>query len=241
MAMRDLPRMRNRRTWTQAALAAIALACAAAAGAQNMTIDDVYKQMNASAENFKSIEADISVDDYTAVVQDHSKRTGTTALQRANGSMEMVMHLNVGSEEPAVDILYRNGELDAYQPTQKTETVINAGANRGEFDSLLTTGFGATSKELQANWDVSFKGMQSIDDKPCAELDLVSKQQNVKNNFSHVTICVDLAHDISLQVDMIQPSGDKRTATYTNIRYYPKLDDKTFKLDLPSGVQVTRR
>jgi outer membrane lipoprotein-sorting protein len=233
--------MKSRRIWTQAALAATALACASAAGAQNLKLDDVYKQMDESAAKFQSVESDISVDRYTAIVQEHSTQTGTYALRRARGSMEMAMHLSKGSDDPETIILYKNGEADVYQPAQKTETVLSAGANRGEFDSMLTTGFGASSKDLAANWDVNFQGMEGVGDVQCAKLDLVSKQQNVRNNFSHVTVWVDLTRDISLKVVMVQPDGDTRTATYSNIRYNQPVAEKTFKLDLPSGVQVTHR
>jgi outer membrane lipoprotein-sorting protein len=239
--MMGLPAMRNRRTWTPAALAATALACASAAGAQNMTPQQVYAQMDASAEKFSSLEADISVDRYTAIVQEHSTQAGTTAFRRTGGSMEMAMHLSAGSDDPETLILYKNGELDVYQPAQKTETVLSAGANRGEIDSMLTTGFGASSKDLTATWDVNFQGMETVGGVNCAKLDLVPKQQNVKNNFSHETVWIDPTRDVSLKQIIYQPDGDTRTATYTNLRYNTQVPEKTFTLKVPSGVQVTHR
>ncbi|HTW48823.1 MAG TPA: outer membrane lipoprotein-sorting protein [Acidobacteriaceae bacterium] len=205
-----------------------------------MTTEQVA-QMDAAAAKFQSVEADISVDRYTAIVQEHSTQKGTTAFQRKGGSMEMAMHLSAGSDDPETFVVYKNGEADVYYPSQKAETVISAGANRGEFDSMLTTGFGASSKDLAANWDVNFQGMETVDGVPCAKLDLVSKQQNVRNNFSHVTVWVDLARDVSLKVEMFQPDGDTRTATYTNIRYNKPVPEKTFTLKVPSGTQVTKR
>jgi len=240
MMKRDVPAMRWRNAWTGAALAASALVCVRA-GAQNMTLEQVYAQMDATAPKFASVEADVAVDRYTAVVQEHSTQAGTYALRRTRGAMEMAMHLSAGSDDPETLVLYKNGEAQVYEPAQKTETVISAGANKGEFDSMLTTGFGATSKDLTANWSVSFQGLESVEGVQCAKLDLVPTQQNVKNNFSHVTVWVDLARDISLKVVMFQPDGDTRTATYTNIRYNKPVVEKTFTLKVPGGVQVTRR
>jgi outer membrane lipoprotein-sorting protein len=241
MMKRDVPATQLMKTRMGAALAAAALVCSAAAGAQNMTLQSVYEQMDKAAAKFKSVEANIAVDRYTAIVQEHSTQKGTTAFQRAGGSIEMAMHLDAGSDDPETIILYKNGELDLYQPEQKTETVLSTGANRSEADAMLTTGFGASSKDLTANWDVTFGGMETIDGVPCAKLDLVSKQQNVKNNFSHVTVWVDLTRDVSLQQIMYQPDGDSRTAKYTITGYNNRVAEKTFKLNLPSGVQVTRR
>jgi outer membrane lipoprotein-sorting protein len=239
--MRDLPAMRHSRSWTRAAWAATALVCASAASAQSVTLEQVYAQMDGSAAKFESVASDIAVDRYVAIVQDHSTQAGTYALRRAGGSMEMAMHLSAGSDDPETLILYKNGEAEVYQPAQKTETVISAGSNRGEFDSMLTTGFGASSKDLTANWEVTFQGMEAVGGVNCAKLDLVSKQQSVKNNFSHITVWLDPARDISLKVVMYQPDGDARTATYTNIVYNKPVPEKTFTLKVPSGVQVTRR
>ncbi|HEY6447507.1 MAG TPA: outer membrane lipoprotein-sorting protein [Acidobacteriaceae bacterium] len=201
----------------------------------------VMSQMDASAPKFQDAEADISVDLYTALVQEHRTQSGTSAFRRAGGAMEMVMHLAAAADQPETDLLYRNGELDVYQPAQKQETILSAGANRGEYDSMLATGFGATSKDLNAAWTVTFQGMEAVDGVQAAKLDLVPKDQSIRNNFSHFIIWVDLSRDISLKQVMVQPDGDTRTATYTNIRYNQHPAAKMFTLKVSGGTQVTHR
>jgi len=56
-------------------------------------LQSVMNQMNASAPKFQDIQADISVDQYTAVVQEHQTQTGTSAFRRVGNSLEMVTHL----------------------------------------------------------------------------------------------------------------------------------------------------
>ena len=221
---------------------AMAAAPKAAAPVPAADLQSVMKQMDASAPKFSDLQADISVDQYTAVVQEHEQQTGTTAFRRVGGgSLEMVMHLKGSNGAAASDLLYRNGELDLYQPAAKTETIASAGANRGEWDSMLATGFGATSKDLNAAWNVTFQGMETVDGVQTAKLDLVPKDQNVRNNFSHVVIWVDPSRDISLKVSMVQPDGDSRTVTYNNIRYNRHAPASLFQLKVPKGTQVTRR
>lgn len=204
-------------------------------------LQSVMNQMNASASKFQDLQAEISVDQYTAVVQEHQMQTGTTAFRRVGGSLEMVTHLTASNGAAASDLLYKNGELDVYQPAAKTETILAAGANRGEYDSMLATGFGATSKDLNASWDVTFQGMEAVDGVQTAKLDLVPKDQNIRSNFSHVIIWVDLSRDISLKQSMVQPDGDSRTVNYTNIGYNKRLPSSLFELKIPKGTQVTRR
>ena len=138
-------------------------------------------------------------------------------------------------------LVFKNGELDLYQPGAKQETIASAGANKAEYDSLLATGFGASGKDVTAQWDVTLQGMEPIDGVQTAKLDLVSKQANIRNNFSHITIWVDPARDVSLKIVMLQPSGDSRTASYSNIRYNKHPPASLFTLKVASGTQVQYR
>jgi len=208
--------------------------------AQEANLQKVLSQMDASSVKFQDVQADIADDNYTAVVQDHQTEKGIIAFRRVGPSMEMALVLDKGQQGER-DILYKNGELDFYQPAAKQETVFSAGANRTEYDSLLATGFGASGKDLAAAWDIALQGMETIDGVQTAKLDLVSKQANVRNNFSHITLWVDPARDISLKVVMLQPSGDSRTATYSNIRYNKHPPASLFTLKVPGGTQVQHR
>ena len=223
------------------AVPAIAAGPKAAAPAPAGDLQSVMNQMNASAPKFQDLQADISVDQYTAVVQDHEMQMGTTAFRRVSGSLEMVMHLKGSNGAAASDLLYRNGELDLYQPAARTETIMAAGANRTEWDSMLATGFGPTSKDLNAAWNVTLQGMEMVGGVQTAKLDLVPKDQNIRNNFSHMTIWLDLSRDISLKQMLVQPDRDSRTVTYTNIRYNQHAPASLFQLKVPKGTQVTRR
>jgi outer membrane lipoprotein-sorting protein len=225
---------------TLALLAALLLSPAIAASAQDDNLTKVLAQMDASSATFQDLQADIVVDNYTAVVQDHETQKGIIAFRRVGASMEMAMVLDKGQQGER-DILYKNGELAFYQPAAKQETIVAAGANRAEYDSLLATGFGASGKDLAAAWTIAFQGMETIDGVQTAKLDLVSKQENIRNNFSHIAIWVDLARDISLKVVMLQPSGDSRTAAYTSIRYNKHPASGLFTLKVPGGTQIQRR
>lgn len=227
--------------WPAVAILGCLVLAAGTAQAQQPSLASVLQRMDASAPKFQDVQAQISVDNYTAVVQEHETQTGTTAFRRAGGAMEMVMHLKTADGRPYADLLYRNGQLDYYNPLQKQETIFSAGANKQEYDAMLATGFGATGKQLSAAWTVTFEGMENVGGISTAKLDLVSKDAKVRENFSHVTIWVDLSRDISLKQVMMQPSGDSRTMTYSDIRYNTRLSDKMFTLKVPGGTQVQRR
>ncbi|MGA8110532.1 MAG: outer membrane lipoprotein-sorting protein [Acidobacteriaceae bacterium] len=235
---------RQRWQWALVAVMAVGPAWAAQNPSQPQSLQDALTLMDRSAAQFQSVEADISVDLYTAVVQDHEFQKGTTAFRRSGGSMEMATTINKG-QQGETDLLYKNGQLEYYLPQRKSETIFSAGANRQEWDSLLATGFGATGKELASAWTVKFDGMDAsvptAGGTPTAKLELVSKDARVRNNFSQVTIWVDLSRDISMKQIFLQPDGDSRTVTYSNIRYNKPVNDKLFELKVAAGTQVQRR
>lgn len=227
-------------------LAAILLAgCMAAAGAahaQTMNLQKVMSQMDASSKKFQDVQADFSADLYTAVVQEHEIQKGTTAFRRAGSALEMVTHIQTDNGQAAERyVLYKGGQLTLYEPGLKQATVMSAGGNRGQWDSMLATGFGATSKDLNAAWTVTFQGMETVDGKQTAKLDLVPKDAGIRNNMSHLTIWMDLSRDISLKQVMYQPDGDSRTVTYSNIRYNPHLSSSLFTLHMAKGTQVIHK
>lgn len=204
--------------------------------AQNADLQKVLGQMDAASAKFQSAQADFSADTYTAVVQSHDVQTGAIAFRRASGSTEMIMHVKTDEGQASLkDVLYKNGELDYYQPAVKQETILKAGSN---YERYFTLGFGGSGKDLAANWNINYMGTETIDGVETAKLDLTSKTPS--DQFSHITIWVDGKRGVSLKQEVFQDSGDSRTAIYSNI----KLNDvptSAFALQIASGTQVSRR
>jgi outer membrane lipoprotein-sorting protein len=210
--------------------------------AQNGDLQKVLSQMDTASEQFRNATADLSADQYTAVVQAHEVQKGTTAFRRAGSAVEMAVHINSDNDQPLErDLLYQGGELDYYQPSIKQETIFSAGANRQQYESFLTLGFGGSGKDLTATWNVTLQGMEAVDGVQTAKLDLVSKQADVRNNFSHITVWIDPMRSISLKQVFYQPSGDTRTVTYTNIRYNGSVASSVFTLHLAPGTVKVKR
>jgi outer membrane lipoprotein-sorting protein len=137
-------------------------------------------------------------------------------------------------------VFFDGSTLTLLQPEIKQETLFSAGSNRGQYESFLTLGFGGSGKDLQSNWTVACQGMESIDGVPTAKLELKPKQQSVANMFSHVTVWIDPARSLGLKQVFYEPSGDNRTATYTDIKYNQKIPPDVFK-PKDKGYNVVRK
>jgi outer membrane lipoprotein-sorting protein len=227
------------------ALAVCLFLCAGFAQAQpssNPQLDKVLAQMDAASAKFQSAQANFQWDQFERVVSSTDTQTGVVYFQRTGGETRMAADIEKADGQPAKKYLvYSGGVLQFYQPQIDQMTVFHAGNKQGQYESYLTLGFGGSGSDLKKNWDITFQGMETIDGVQTAKLDLVSKSQSVRSNFSHVTIWVDPARSISLKQVLFEPSGDSRTAYYRNIEYNKKISPSVFKIKTTSKTQVIQK
>lgn len=194
--------------------------------AQSCDATKVLAQMDAASSRFRSTQADFKWDVLQSVVNEHDVQSGTIYFERHGASTSMAAYIKQPAEKA---VFYDGSTLTLLQPEIKQETLFSAGSNRGQYESFLTLGFGGGGKDLQNNWTVSCQGMEPIDGTQTAKLDLKPKQQSVANMFTHVTVWIDPTRSLGLKQVFYEPSGDNRTATYTNIKYNTKISEEMFK------------
>ncbi len=223
------------------AIASTLAPAARAAQAPNAELDRVLAQLDAAASRFQSAQAEFAWDQYTAVVQNHDVQKGTIAFRRGSKAVAMVAHIKSDNDQPSPkDVLFKDGEVRLYQPQIKQETILAAGANRQQYESYSTLGFGGSGRDLAAQWNISYGGTEKIDGLETAKLDLTSKHPAPNNLFTHITVWVDPVHSTSLKQQFFEPSGDVRTATYTSI-LLNKSPDSVFDLKVPKGTNVIHK
>jgi hypothetical protein len=193
-------------------------------------LDQAIRQMDAASARFKSAEADFQWDFYELVVKETTTQHGSIYFRKNGNNLEMGAKVL----PPAAKFLsYKNGKLALFDPNTKELKVFVAGQNKAQYESFLTLGFGGSGTELTKAWTVKDLGSESISDGSATvstrKLDLVSKDENVRNMFSHIVIWVDTNRDISLKQQFFTPSGDYRTAIYTNIRYNQPVNTKPYQ------------
>jgi outer membrane lipoprotein-sorting protein len=206
-----------------ASVACAVLSLAQAGHAQGCDAAKIMAQMDAASARFQSTQADFKWDVLQSVVSEHDIQSGTIYFERSGQSTSMAAYIKQPAEKT---VFYNNGTLSLIQPEIKQETLFTTG---GQYESFLTLGFGGSGKDLQTTWTVSCQGLETINGTSTAKLDLIPKQQNVANMFSHVTVWIDPTRSLSLRQVFYEPSGDNRTATYTNLKYNTRIAPDVFK------------
>jgi outer membrane lipoprotein-sorting protein len=210
-----------------------------ASAAATGDLGKVIAQMDAASARFKGAQADFSSDEFQAVVQEDEFQTGVIYFERRKSETVVSMQIKqVDGKDAPKYVVYDSGQLQFYQPAIKQMTIFRAGANSSQAEGFLTLGFGGSGADLEANWDVALDGMETLNGVAVAKLDLKPKAQNVKNLFTHVTVWVDPARGVSLKQIFYEPSGDRRTTTYSNIRYNQPIPEDVFHIKTAPGTMT---
>lgn len=206
------------------------------AAAGSADLEKVITQLNAAAGKFSSAQADFTWDQYQAVVDEHDVQSGTIYYERKKGATRTAAYIKKenGNDAPKT-VAYGDGEAQLYEPKINQVTILKAGANRAQWESFLTLGFGGSGTDLEANWKVSLVGTEKMNGVSVAKLDLVPLQQKVLDMFPHVTIWIDPTRSISYKQVFFEQGGDKRTATFTNIVYNQPIGNDVFEPKIPPG------
>ncbi|MEO6829217.1 MAG: outer-membrane lipoprotein carrier protein LolA [Acidobacteriaceae bacterium] len=208
----------------------------------NAELDKVLTQMDAASAKFRSAQANFQWDQFERVVSSTSTQAGVIYFERTGNSTRMAADIETADGQPAKKYLvFRDGVLKFFQSQIDQLTVFHAGNKQGQYESYLTLGFGGSGSDLKKSWDVTYQGMEAIDGVQTAKLDLVSKSEGVRNNFSHVTIWVDPTRAISLKQVLFEPSGDTRTSYFRNIQYNKKVPASVFKIKTDTKTQVIQK
>jgi outer membrane lipoprotein-sorting protein len=209
---------------------------AASPAASSADLQKVISQLDTAAAKFLSAQADFTWDQFQVLFNDHDVQTGTIYFERKKGVTRMAAYfLQENGKDAAKTVSYDGSEVNFYEPRIKQMTILRAGADRNQWESFLTLGFGGSGADLQANWKVSLLGTESLNGVSVAKLDLVPTAQKVQQMFTHVTVWVDPTRAISLKQIFYEPSGDLRTVTYKIIHYNTPIAGDVFHIKTAPG------
>jgi len=202
----------------------------------------VLAQMDKASEQFKNARADFSQDFYERVSRDTTTEAGSVYFKREGASTQMgLVSLDASGKKHQV-VEFKDGMLRIFDVPDNQIRVIKAGSNQGVAETFLTLGFGGSGKSLEAAWNITDQGTETLTDGTQAvkteKLLLVSKDAGLRNSFSQVTIWVDPLRGVSLRQVFETPSHDKRTANYSHIKVNGSIDTKSFAITKDAKTHV---
>ena len=218
--------------------ALVSLCCAAggfrtlaAQTTANWTIEGILGMMDKSAQDFRTLTADIEHIKYTAVVKDTSTETGHIFVRR-----DEKMRIEIA--KPDLRTILRTGDsLFVYNPKINRVEEFDLGKNRSMVDQYVLLGFGTKSDNIRKSYLVSVVGEEELDHKKTVVLELTPKSDQIRNQIIKIQMWIDEASWLPIQQKFFEAgSGDYFLFHYINAMKNLKIGDGKFKQDWPKSV-----
>jgi outer membrane lipoprotein-sorting protein len=190
-------------------------------------LKSVLDRLNAAAAKFESASANVEFDTVeTDPVPDTDVQTGVVYYERKSGSVRMGVHLNQHNGKPsAKEYTFIGGTFKLFEPGVNQETTY---AKAGKWESYVILGMGASGKDLQAKWDITDLGPETVDGAKTEKLELIAKDADVRKNISKVTIWVDPDRAVSFKQEFILSATSSYVCHYSNFKFNSSLPSEAF-------------
>jgi outer membrane lipoprotein-sorting protein len=192
------------------------------------TTDSVLALMDKSADDFRSLTADLEQIKYTDVVKDTSTESGQIFVRR---DQKMRIEYN----KPDQRIILRTGDsLFIYTPKIKRVEEYNLGKHRDVVDQYMRLGFGTKSQNLRKSYDIKLTGEEEIENHKSFLLEFTPKSEDVRRQIAKIQMWIDQSSWLPVQQKFFLAGGaDYFLVKYSSMMKNLRIPDAKFKPDWP--------
>ena len=220
-------------------LALIALVALAAPPAGNESLQALLARMDKAATGFKAMTAQVTYVTHTDVLNEDNTETGTAVMEKVQAG-EVKGRVDFVSPDPHI-VIFEKSRVQRYFPKIKTLEVWDLEKNGEQIDKFVMIGFGTSGAELAKDYDVTILGTESLKSQPgkYVHLRLLPKSPEAREYVKSMELWIPEQGDpYPTQEKILQPSGDYRLVTYSDLRINPPLKADALQLKLPAGVKT---
>jgi outer membrane lipoprotein-sorting protein len=195
------------------------------------TLESILKELDAEAQDFHSLAADVERTKVTVVVNDRSTEIGSILVRGDK------MLLDMKTPDPRT-ILRTGDTLYVYTPGLKRVEEYNLGKNKQALEQFLLLGFGTAGAELRKGYLITVMPEVTIGDHRTVELELTPKSDAVRAQISKIQIWLDESTWLPVQQQFYETgSGDYSIVKYSKIVRNAPVPESDFKPHWPKGTE----
>ena len=208
---------------------------AVAAPAPDSALDRVLAAMDRTSASFSDMSAKLARVDYTAVINDTTKESGSVRMKRVGGR-DIRMRVDFAEPDPR-SIVFQKTTAQIYYPKIQTVQVYDLGKQRSLVDQFLLLGFGTSGADLAKSYTLKLAGEEQVGGQPATRLELTPKAASLLQYLKKAELWI-VAAGYPVRQRFDRPSGDYTEITYTDIQMNTHAPDSVFRLNLPKGVKT---
>jgi outer membrane lipoprotein-sorting protein len=228
------------KAWAAALLAAgLALGARAQAPAPAAppTLAAVLAALDRAALTLRSLSANVTVDDYTALVADTSTSTGRFDYARSARGPRYALRLTRPADR-AKTLVYRDDTAWVYVPASRQVDVYPLRRHAAAVEQYLLLGLGSSGRALAASYHIVLDPPATLDGAPAVQLTLTPRDPAAAAKIPKIVLWFDPRTWVEVQQQVFQPGGDYHRVHYTAVRRNPRLPDDAFSTRFPGATVV---
>lgn len=220
-------------------LASGAIFSLAAPVSEKNEVHALLARMDAAASTFKAMTAEVTYVTHTDVLNEDNTETGTAIMEKVQPG-EVKGRVDFLTPDPHV-VLFEKRQARRYIPKIKTLEVWDLEKNGEMIDKFVMIGFGTSGVELAKDYDVTVLGAESLKGLPekSIHVRLLPKSAEAREYVKSLDLWIPEQGDpYPLREKILEPSGDYRIVTYSDLKLNPQLKADALQLKLPAGVKT---
>jgi outer membrane lipoprotein-sorting protein len=221
-------------------LTASLFACVLFSSAAADTLDGTLNRLDHAGSQFKAMEANFTYLKHTAIVNEDSNSTGKMKIKRikhpAPTPDDILGILDFAAPDKKTVAL--NGKtVEIFLPNINTVQEVDLGKHKVLVEQFFLFGFGTSRSDLEAAYNVSYGGSETIKNEPATRLAMTSKNPDVAKQLTKFELWISDKTGEPVQQKFYEPSGDYNVFTYTEMKINPNLPEAALTLKLPKNVK----
>jgi outer membrane lipoprotein-sorting protein len=215
----------------------LALAGPPAIAATNDNLQQVLARMDKAAKEFKAMTAQVTYITHTEVLNENDTENGMVTMKKVQaGEVQGLVDFTAPDRKT---ITFEKRRVQEYFPKIKTVQVFDLAKHGEQLDQFLMIGFGTSGTELAKDYDMTVLGTDNWQGQPAVHLQLIPRSADGRQYVQKLELWIpEQGGPYPLHEKILEPSGDYRLVTYTDLKINPSLPPDALKLKLPPGVKT---
>ena len=151
------------------------------------TLDELLARMDQNAMSFKSMSAKLRYMSYVAVIKEGTVSTGTLTMKRSR--REAMVLVDFTEPDPKT-VAVAGTKVAIYLPKLQTVEEYDLGKS---VEKYLALGFGASGKELKADYTLQELGADTVNGQKAMRLELIPKSKEVLKQLPRIELWISAA------------------------------------------------
>jgi len=195
------------------------------------SLDAVFARIDQASKTFKGLTADITNTAYTAVVDTKDVQTGSIKLLPTKDGTHVLL-----SRQDGMVLSFNGHKGREYNP--KTNVVDEKDFAQNVVNQYLQLGFGATSAQLKATYDIAYVGAEQIGNQQTSHITLIPKSPEMRRDMKQAELWIG-ENGLAVQQKIVRPDGDYQLYTYSHMTL-GAMPEKDMEIKVPSGATIQK-